>query len=483
MKLLITILLLLINCAVYAQNNKTTEVENGLLPGVQVKDSALARFTITDRLKFYNTPSVSVAVIDGGRVVWAKAYGMADVEHHQPATPATLYQAASMSKTANAILVTRLVQQNRVALDTDIKSYLTGWTLPFADSVTNHVITLRQLLSHTAGINVHGFAGYKRGAVLPTLADILNGTAPANSDAVKAINTAGKNVDYSGGGIMISQKILTDLTGTSYAQLIHKEILAPLKMAASHYAMPLPARLEQIAATGYSGRLKPVEGKYMLYPETAPAGLWTTAADYAKLLIAVQDAEAGQGNGFLSKQSADNLIKPVLDSQTAAPGCFVQKMGTDIYFTHNGHNEGFMCAYYAGVTNGKGVVIMLNSNNYGIIYEILNSVATAYNWQGVYQPQIKAAIAPPYKLFTAYSGDYYCAKLKRTITIRQAQQQLEMHQELEFYKSADSFERIYFTDEQHFFILTSGLGWQFGDNGNVLTFKDGDDVYEAVKVK
>src|SRR5471030_1374644 len=170
-------LISLANCSlVNAQTASIKAVETHLMPHIQMKDSAFVHFTISERLQFYAIPSVSIAVIHNGKVAWAKAYGSADVSLRQPATSQTLYQAASMSKTANAAAVMRLVQQHRLSLDTDIRRYLKTWAFPDNAFSKGSAITLKNLLSHTAGINVRGFAGYERGAALPSLNEILNGT-------------------------------------------------------------------------------------------------------------------------------------------------------------------------------------------------------------------------------------------------------------------------------------------------------------------
>ena len=149
--------------------------------------------TLSEAMAALNVPSVSVALIDQDGIAAARAYG-------QGATPDTLFQAASLSKFVAAIGAMRLVDQQRLALDEDVNSSLTSWHVPANDLDKDHPVTLRGLLSMTAGIGVPGFLGYELGAPLPTLTQILDGTPPANSPPVTVIAVPGNAYHYSGGG-------------------------------------------------------------------------------------------------------------------------------------------------------------------------------------------------------------------------------------------------------------------------------------------
>jgi CubicO group peptidase (beta-lactamase class C family) len=129
-------------------------------------------------MAYHGVPGMSMAVVDDGKLVWARAYGLRDRETRAPVTPDTLFQAASVSKPVTALGALLLAQQGKVDLDADARQGLKPWT-------TVEAITLRQLLSHTAGLTISGFAGYLRGATLPTVAQILDGLTPANHGPVR----------------------------------------------------------------------------------------------------------------------------------------------------------------------------------------------------------------------------------------------------------------------------------------------------------
>jgi CubicO group peptidase (beta-lactamase class C family) len=148
--------------------------------------------SLEEAMRNLNVPSVSLALIEADRVALARAYG-------QGATPETLFQAASLSKFVAAVGTMRLVDQKKLALDEDVNAKLTSWKVPSNGFDKGHPVTLRGLLSMTAGIGVPGFLGYQVGAPLPNLTQILYGAPPANSPPVTVIAQPGSSFAYSGG--------------------------------------------------------------------------------------------------------------------------------------------------------------------------------------------------------------------------------------------------------------------------------------------
>jgi CubicO group peptidase (beta-lactamase class C family) len=173
---------------------------------------------------------LSVAVIQNYKMVWAKAYGWADDSLKVPATMQTLFQAASISKSLNGVGVLKLVQDKKIDLYADINDYLTSWEFPYDSLSKGKKISMINLLSHTAGLTVHGFDGYSPGEPLPTIEEILDGKKPANSDPVRSMNAPGLKSEYSGGGTVITQLIVMDVTHAAYDQYMYDNVLKPLGM-------------------------------------------------------------------------------------------------------------------------------------------------------------------------------------------------------------------------------------------------------------
>ncbi len=199
---------LLLNCIVALSpaqitrsNAKITQVENSLLANAEIvfADSIIPKFNIYDRMKLYKVPSLSIAVINNGRIEWAEAYGLADVNEKRPANVNTIYQAASISKSVNAFCVMKLYQDGKLSLDKDFRQYLKSWKFPENDFSNGRTITLKNLLSHTAGLSTSGFMGYSIKDTILSIDEILDGRKPANSEAVRSIYPSNTQFKYSGG--------------------------------------------------------------------------------------------------------------------------------------------------------------------------------------------------------------------------------------------------------------------------------------------
>jgi CubicO group peptidase (beta-lactamase class C family) len=198
------------------------QVTDGLLPAVTVRGQAPLKMSILDEMKTLHVPGVSIAVIHDGKIEWLKSYGAKRLDGDQ-VTPETLFQAGSISKPVAAVAALRLVQEGRLSLDQNVNDLLTSWRLPENIFTAKTSVTLRHLLSHTAGINVHGFDGYATGDLLPTLVQILDGKKPANSDPIVVDQPVGE-ARYSGGGYTVMQQILIDSTGLPFPTLLKKEV-------------------------------------------------------------------------------------------------------------------------------------------------------------------------------------------------------------------------------------------------------------------
>jgi CubicO group peptidase (beta-lactamase class C family) len=357
-------------------------VENNLCSVLQVEGQP--NWALEDRMKFYHTNGVTIAVIKNFKVDWAKGYGWADVAERRPVTTSTLFQAGSMSKSLNGVGVLKFVQEGKLNLYEDINKYLKSWKFPYDSTSHGGKITIANLLSHTAGLTVHGFPGYEKGDTIPTLPQILNGVHPANTPAVVSAFKPSLRTEYSGGGTIISQLILQDITNLSYDKIMWENVLKPLGMMNSSFMQPPPANKEKQLATGYYVDGKEVKGKYHIYPEQAAAGLWTTPADLAKYIIEIQLSLLGKSNKVLSQTMTKLMLTPYLN-KTLALGVFIDTIGEKVYFSHGGQDRGFSGSYF-GSLDGNGVVVMANTDAGYIVNEIINSVAVVYKWRDFYKP-------------------------------------------------------------------------------------------------
>jgi CubicO group peptidase (beta-lactamase class C family) len=395
-----------------AIQKKITAVENSLAPAIIFGDT-VPKMNIEKRMKETTIPGLSIAVIRNYKIEWSKGYGWADVEEKRKVTTDTRFQAASISKSINSLGVLKLVEMGKLDPEADINTYLTTWKFPYDSLSHNKKISVYNLLSHTAGLDIHGFPGYEKTDTLPTLQQILDGKRPANTKAVRSLFEPGTKFKYSGGGITISQLILTNITNSNYADWMQKNVLAPLDMTNSSYQQP-PTPTANLA-TGYYGNGKPVTGKYHIYPEQAAAGLWTTPTDLAKYIIECQLALEGRSKKVLSQAMMKKRLTPYIDSN-AALGVFIEKKEGESYFTHNGGNEAFLCTSYGSMQGGNGVVIMINGENFAVINELLSSVAMVYGWKGFYKPTFKKIVTLPKDTLQKLVGNFLLEKDTLTVS-------------------------------------------------------------------
>jgi CubicO group peptidase (beta-lactamase class C family) len=356
------------------------EVENRL--GLEVVvEGRKNDYSLKERMAFYHVHGISIAVVRDYKIEWVRGYGWADSALQRPVTTATLFQAGSISKSLNGVGVLKLAQDGKVNLYTDINNYLRTWKFPYDSLSKGKKINLANLLSHTAGLTVHGFPGYNAGANIPSLMQVLNGESPANTKAVRSAIEPGLRAQYSGGGTTISELLVQDVSGMPYDEYMWKNVLQPMGMLKSSYTQPPKKEKQDNHATAYNNT-KPVIGQYHIYPERAAAGLWTNPSDLARYIIETQLALQGKSGKVLNQEMTRVRLTPYVDS-FAAMGVFIMKRGDMKYFRHGGVDHGFVAEYIGSMDGGNGVVVMANDYVSPLLTEIVNSVAKVYDWKGV----------------------------------------------------------------------------------------------------
>lgn len=354
-------------------------VENGLKSG------------LVDRMAFYNSPGLSLAIIDQGEIIWAKGYGNISKEiGANPVNADTLFQAASISKSLTAYGALFLVQNGKISLDDDVNKYLKRWKIPDCEYTKTEKVTLRRLLSHTAGTTVHGFPGYSIDKEIPSLVEILDGIQPANTDPIRVDFIPGSKFRYSGGGTTIVQLIIEDITEEPFDIWMYKNILSPLNMINSTFSQQLSENASRRACGHLFNGIK-VNGNWHVYPEMAAAGLWTTPTDLAKFILHIQCAIEGDSKGPLNSDMIRTMTakQHLNDGQEihSALGLFIENENESLVFHHNGRNEGYLAKLYGFGLRNQGIVIMANNDSaFGLIDELMNSVGYVYGWPGFAAP-------------------------------------------------------------------------------------------------
>jgi CubicO group peptidase (beta-lactamase class C family) len=382
---------------------RIARVEHGLLRGIVITGEPQSGMRLADRMAFYATPGVSVAVINDGAIEWARGYGVVEAGDSTPVTLHTRFQAASISKPVASLAALLLASQGRLSLDEPVNARLVSWKVPDNEFTAKAPVTLRRLLSHTAGLTVHGFGGYPAGSPVPTLTQVLDGAKPANSAAVRVDVLPGSIYRYSGGGYTVVQQLLSDVTGKPFPALMSELVLGPLAMADSTYEQPLPEALRKEAASGHRGNGKSVPGRYHTYPEMAAAGLWTTPTDLAKFALELQRAREGASR-VIPAATAREMTTSVMDDYGLGLG--VSGTGAAASFGHGGSNAGFRCHMVAFFSGGTGAVVMTNGDRGGpLAAEILRAIAHEYGWPA-FQPKEKQVVQLDAKALSAFEGRY-----------------------------------------------------------------------------
>ncbi len=365
-----------------AQNptdGRIDRVLHGLRPPVGIKGRPAVRWTMAERMAVHHVPGASVAIIDDGRVVWAGGFGLKEAGTSDSVTASTLFQAQSISKPVAATATLFLADARQLSLDEDINTYLRSWKLPKNQFQVQEKVTLRRILSHSAGFTVGGFAGYRSGDAIPTLLQVLNGEKPATNPPIRVDTLPGSIARYSGGGVVVMQQLLMDVTGEPFPSLMKRLVLEPIGMTLSTYEQPLPEPRRKEAASGHDGDGVVVTGKWSIQPEMAAAGLWTTPSELAKWALAIGDAWGGRSGKLLSKKMATEM----LTVQKAPYGLGVYLEGTNqaLSFFHAGSIWGFRALLVMFPAVGKGAVVMTNADRGdALISEVVMGIAAEYGW-------------------------------------------------------------------------------------------------------
>jgi CubicO group peptidase (beta-lactamase class C family) len=342
-------------------------------------------YGLADRLARHECPAISLALVKDGVLSETAAFGMADPMSARTADPLTLFQAASMSKPIAAILVMQLVQEGRLRLDDDVNRYLASWEVPLQKGWPP--VTLRGLLSHRSGATTVRFPSLHPEAVRPTTLEILQGRSPAANGALVFSSAEGAAETYSNTGLTLVQLILEDVCGIGFADLARERVFDVLGLQRSTFSQPLPVSSRGNAAVGHEGG-RAMDGVWRYAPQLAAAGLWTTAGEYAAILIAVRAAAAGRSARLLTAEAAREMLRP--QGPSFGLGWMLWGAGRGRRFGHTGSNQGYRSACSLAVESGDGVVALTNAGTGKHLYtEAIHGLAALCDW-----PDLKAHPRP-----------------------------------------------------------------------------------------
>jgi CubicO group peptidase (beta-lactamase class C family) len=389
-------------------------IENSLLKNIQIKGDSIQKFNILERMKYYKVPGVSIAIVENGKIKWAKGYGYANTETGTKVDANTLFQAGSISKPLAALAALKLFEIDSLELNKDVNDYLKDWQIPENKFTKTEKVTLERLLTHTAGMTVHGFPGYKQTDKFPDIIEVLNGIG--NTAKITVDTIPGSIWRYSGGGYTVMEKVVEDVSGTSLDNYMAQTILLPIGMKNSTYQQPISKEFQTNISGAYNTNGELVKGLWHNYPEQAAAGLWTTPSDLAKYCIEIQDIIQGKTDGILSKETVEMMLTKHKNGWGLGPS--LANENESLIFGHGGKNEGFTNDMMAFAYQGNAVIIMTNADNGGkLISEIKNAISSYYNWQ-ISKPRTIEVISLSNAELKQFTGKYKLESQKLKIKVQ-----------------------------------------------------------------
>ena len=293
-------------------------------------------------------PGASLAVIEGGELVALEGIGTLSADSAEPVTPDTLFQAGSWGKHVTAFAVMRLVDKGVLDLDAEANAHLRTWRLPQGE----RPITIRHLLSHLAGLAETPRQAVRKGRPVPELLTLLR------ERAVPEL-TPGSEFRKSNAHYSVLEQLLVDVTGEPFEALMRALVFDPLAMGGSSFDQTFPERSGRAVALGHDERGVPLEGGWLIHPERAAAGLWTTAADMARFELELRRGYLGRPLALLSPGGARELLTPHSDSFYGL-GTIVDGDGTEIEYGHGGSPGGYQAVSMCRLHRGSGLVVLTN---------------------------------------------------------------------------------------------------------------------------
>ena len=341
---------------------------------------------LIDRMSFYKTPGVSIAVINDNRIEWAKGYGILKAGSEAPVTPESYFEAGSISKLIVAAIVLHYVEAGKLSLDEDVNRYLKSWQIPENEFTNEKKVTLRLLLTHQSGLPFLNMMWYDCKIGVPSLVQVVKGELPAWNKAAIPEIVPGSKWQYSNIGYVLIQLLLEDVLGKPLAQIAEETIFNPLDMKSSTFSYPLMEELQRSEAMPHD---KNGEAREPAMHGTALAqgGLVTTPTDLAKFTLELMLAYRGKSKVIFSQGMAKKMFNREREIDfyglPMAEGLGVFLRGKERFsFNHTGYNWPGTGSWLEGCPDsGKGVVLMVNGENAMFLeLEILAAIFNEYGW-------------------------------------------------------------------------------------------------------
>ena len=267
----------------------------------------------------------------------------------------TIFQVASMSKWISAFGVMKLVEEGKLDLDTPVSKYLTRWQLP-ESAFNNNGVTVRRLLSHTAGLTDElGYSGFESGELIQPIEASLTKASDADEGISGAVHVGiepGSEFKYSGGGYTLLQLLVEEVTGQSFAAYMKESIFQPLNMTYSSYTFQDSSAFRLAEFYNSDG----TKAEHYRYTSLAATSLYTSLSDletFFKVFLKGNDNEP-IGRNVLQPETITTMRKP----HASTMGIDIWGLGTILFAPTN--NGDFIIGHDGKSTPPINTAIRLN---------------------------------------------------------------------------------------------------------------------------
>ena len=346
------------------------------------------RDRIPELMARQHVPGLAVALVDRQRALWVQGFGQRD-DSGNPVTGDTIFSVQSMSKTFTATAVMRAVAAGRLDLDAPITRYVPGFTVHSAfEKHPERKITLRMLLSHTAGFTHEAPVGNNN--------DLDPGTFDAHVRSISGTwlrFPVGAGYAYSNLGIDLAGYILERVEGKPFATLMRDSLLRPLGMSHSTFDRSAIRARDNRA----QGHVRPYPAPPLVVPMTAAGGLYTSAADLARFLRFELNDGSVNGQVVLAPKWMHEM-RTIPSPNAGAPAGYALGVARTRWnrfdqrpdlFLHGGGGFGFLSDLWWAPQLQVGVAILTNSQDHQLQETLaLSILADLVTGPGVYRDRL-----------------------------------------------------------------------------------------------
>ncbi len=364
-----------------AQPNKMQEAIS------QLKADDGSDLTVEMAMAQYGLPGLSVVVFEDYQIIWSKTWGVKEMGTNDLIDEQTAFSTASISKAITATLMAILEEKGLFDIDQPVNNYLKRWHLPENEFTQTGPVTIKHILSHTAGTSQHGFTDFYEGDKVPTILESVQGKLPSYDAPIEVQFKPGTNWQYSGGGYTIAQMALEDQLGKSLAELAQIYLFGPLKLEHTTMYQHGDPRFLKNVAKAHNNQGEVIRTGIPICPQTAASAMWSTPTDMARLAIEIQKALKGEPGPVISTAVAKRVTEIITYKVVGGWGLGwdrLHRAGNRGWFSHGGANTGTGGHVYGTMEDGHGIAFFGNGPN-GIRIPILdklrNSIIESHGWR------------------------------------------------------------------------------------------------------